>query len=173
MNEINWAKIDEIIERYKDKPGSIIPVLEETQSIVGYLPKEVLHKVADSLNISRSIVYGIVTFYSFFSILPRGKNVIRVCLGTACYVKGAEAILEKIKDFLRINTQEITSDGVFSLEAVRCIGACGLAPVLMINEDVYGHLDTKLNSLLTTLQDLRKDKDIDKNSEKDMEGLEK
>lgn len=140
MNDINWAKIDEVIERYKEKKGAVIPVLEEVQGIVGYLPKEVLCKVADSLNISRSIVYGIVTFYSFFSIKPRGRNVIRVCLGTACYVKGANAVLDKIKEVLKINTGELTSDRKFSLEAVRCVGACGLAPVLMINEDVHGHL---------------------------------
>ncbi|MEW6102638.1 MAG: NADH-quinone oxidoreductase subunit NuoE [bacterium] len=141
MNGIDWAKIDEIIKKYENKPGSVIPVLEETQGIVGYLPKEVLHRVADGLNISRSIVYGIVTFYSFFSIKPRGRNVIRVCLGTACYVKGADAILDRIKEVLKIDAGEITEDRRFSLEAVRCVGACGLAPVMMINEDVHGHLE--------------------------------
>ncbi len=149
MDEINWIKIDEIIEKYKDKKGAVIPVLEEVQVIVGYLPKEVLSRVADGLNISRSIVYGIVTFYSFFSIKPRGKNVIRVCLGTACYVKGAETILDRIKEVLKVEVSEITEDKRFSLEAVRCVGACGLAPVMMINEDVQGHLEPgKIDKIL-------------------------
>ncbi|MEW6007945.1 MAG: NADH-quinone oxidoreductase subunit NuoE [bacterium] len=151
--DIDWAKIDEIIKKYENKEGSVIPVLEETQGIVGYLPKEVLHRVADGLNISRSIVYGIVTFYSFFSIKPRGRNVARVCLGTACYVKGADAILNRIKEVLKIDTGEITEDRKFSLEAVRCVGACGLAPVMMINEDVHGHLEQgKIEEILESYQ---------------------
>ncbi|MEW6481547.1 MAG: NADH-quinone oxidoreductase subunit NuoE [bacterium] len=151
--DIDWAKIDEIIKKYENKEGSVIPVLEETQGMVGYLPKEVLDRVADGLNISRSIVYGIVTFYSFFSIKPRGRNVIRVCLGTACYVKGADAILNRIKEVLKIDTGEITEDRKFSLEAVRCVGACGLAPVMMINEDVHGHLEQgKIEKILETYQ---------------------
>ncbi|MEW6679838.1 MAG: NADH-quinone oxidoreductase subunit NuoE [bacterium] len=151
--DIDWVKIDEIIKKYENKEGSVIPVLEETQGIVGYLPKEVLGRVADGLNISRSIVYGIVTFYSFFSIKPRGRNVARVCLGTACYVKGADAILNRIKEVLKIDTGEITEDRKFSLEAVRCVGACGLAPVMMINEDVHGHLEQgKIEKILETYQ---------------------
>lgn len=149
MDEIDWTKIDEVIGRYKEKKGALIPVLEEVQGIVGYLPKDVLCKVADALNISRSIVYGIVTFYSFFSINPRGRNVIRVCLGTACYVKGGESILSRIKELLKIETGELTADKKFSLEAVRCLGTCGLAPVLMINDNVHAHLEpTKIEKIL-------------------------
>jgi NADH:ubiquinone oxidoreductase subunit E len=133
-----YRKIDEIIERYKDKPGSLIPVLQQAQDVCGYLPHIVQRYIARGLRMSPSVVFGVATFYSFFTLVPRGKHVIRVCLGTACYVKRSEEILDKIKDELDLEVGEITRDKKYSLEAVRCLGACGLAPVVVIGQDTYG-----------------------------------
>lgn len=133
-------KLNEIIEKYKNTKGALVPVLHEAQEVYGYLPLEVQKKIAEGLNIPLAEVYGIVTFYTQFSLNPKGKYKIQVCMGTACYVKGSGAILEKLKEKLEIDVGECTSDGKFSLEACRCIGACGLAPVIMINDDVYGRL---------------------------------
>ena len=133
-------KLLDVIEKYKDDPGAIMPVLQEAEEIYGYLPIEVQTIIADKLNIPLEEVYGVSTFYSQFSLTPKGKYHISVCLGTACYVKGAGKILEKIQQSLGIGAEECTPDGKFSLTACRCIGACGLAPVLTINDDVYGRL---------------------------------
>ena len=133
-----YLKIDAIVARYKDKPGSLIPVLQQAQEVCGYLPHAVQRYVARGLNMSPSVVFGVATFYSFFTLVPRGKHVIRVCLGTACYVKRSEEILEKIKDELDLEVGEVTRDKKYSLEAVRCLGACGLAPVVVIGQDTYG-----------------------------------
>ena len=133
-----YRKIDEIIARYKDKPGSLIPVLQQAQEVCGYLPHAVQRYVAQGMKMSPSVVFGVATFYSFFTLVPRGKHVIRVCLGTACYVKRSEEILEKIKDELDLEVGEVTRDKKYSLEAVRCLGACGLAPVVVIGQDTYG-----------------------------------
>jgi NADH:ubiquinone oxidoreductase subunit E len=133
-----FLRIDAIIARYKDKPGSLIPVLQQAQEVCGYLPPAVQRYVARGLNMSPSVVYGVATFYSFFTLVPRGKHVIRVCLGTACYVKRSEEILDKIKDELDLEVGEVTRDKRYSLEAVRCLGACGLAPVVVIGQDTYG-----------------------------------
>jgi NADH:ubiquinone oxidoreductase subunit E len=133
-----YRKIDEIVARYKDKPGSLIPVLQQAQEVCGYLPHAVQRYVAKGMNISPSVVFGVATFYSYFTLVPRGKNVIRVCLGTACYVKRSEEIIEKLKEELGINVGEVTKDRKYSLEAVRCLGACGLAPVVVIGHDTYG-----------------------------------
>lgn len=133
-----YRKIDEIVARYKDKPGSLIPVLQQAQNVCGYLPHAVQRYVARGLNMSPSVVFGVATFYSFFTLVPRGKHVIRVCLGTACYVNRSEEILDKIKDELDLGVGGITRDKRFSLEAVRCLGACGLAPVVVIGQDTYG-----------------------------------
>jgi len=130
----------ETIAKYKDTKGAVIPVLHEAQEIYGYLPLEVQKIISEELNIPLAEIYGIVTFYAQFSLYPRGQYNIQVCLGTACYVKGAGAILDELKKQLGINEGECTPDGRFSLEACRCIGACGLAPVIMINNDVYGRL---------------------------------
>jgi|Deesub1362A_J573_1020465.scaffolds.fasta_scaffold00013_9 NADH-quinone oxidoreductase subunit E/NADP-reducing hydrogenase subunit HndA len=132
------AKLDEIINRYKDKPGSLIPVLQEAQELVGYLPPVVQRHIARGLNLSVSEVHGVVSFYSFFTMKPKGKHNIRVCLGTACYVKRAEEILQKLKEILKIDIGEVTPDRTFSLESVRCLGACGLAPVVVVDKDTYG-----------------------------------
>ena len=133
-------KLLEIIEKYKDEPGAVMPVLQEAEGVYGYLPIEVQKIIAEKLDIPLEEVFGVSTFYSQFSLTPKGKYHISVCLGTACYVKGAGAIIEKIQQNLGIDAEECTPDGKFSLTACRCIGACGLAPVLTINDDVYGRL---------------------------------
>lgn len=128
------------IDELKHQKGALMPILQKAQDIYGYLPIEVQKIVAEGLDITVEEVYGVVTFYSQFTLNPKGRYNISVCLGTACYVKGANAIYEKFSDLLKIKGGECTSDGKFSLEACRCIGACGLAPVLTINEDVYGRI---------------------------------
>jgi NADH:ubiquinone oxidoreductase subunit E len=131
-------KLDEIIKRHRKKPGSLIPVLQESQELVGYLPPVVQRHIARGLNLSVSEVHGVVSFYSFFTMKPKGRHNIRVCLGTACYVKRAEEIVEKLKAILKIDLGEVTPDKSFSLESVRCLGACGLAPVVVVDKDTYG-----------------------------------
>ena len=132
--------LKEILSRYDKKERYLIPVLQEAQDEYGYLPEEVLTEIALGLNLSLSQVYGVVTFYSQFHQEPRGSNIIRVCMGTACHVRGGEAILNAIKDELGIDAGETTDDLEFTLESVACIGACGLAPVIMINDDTHGRL---------------------------------
>ena len=134
------VELYEVIEKYKDTRGALIPVLHGVQEIYGYLPMEVQKMVAEGLNVPLAEVYGVVTFYTQFTLTPKGKYKIGVCLGTACYVKGAGAIIDKIKDRLGLEVGECSEDGKYSLDATRCIGACGLAPVLTINDDVYGRL---------------------------------
>lgn len=131
------AAVEEIILKYWTKPGSLIPVLEEVQETVGYLPKEILAIVANGLRLPYSEVYGVVTFYSFFTMAPRGRHTVRCCLGTACYVRGGKKNLEKLREILKVEPGETTRDRRFSLETVRCLGACGLAPVITVNEDTY------------------------------------
>ena len=133
-------KLQAVIEEHKDMAGALMPVLQEAQEIYGYLPYEVQLMVAEGLNVPLEEVYGVVTFYSQFSLSPKGKYHISVCLGTACYVKGSGDILNKLSEILGIKSEECTPDGKFSLTACRCIGACGLAPVLTVNDDVYGRL---------------------------------
>lgn len=133
-------KLDQIIAKYKDTRGGLIPVLHEAQELYGYLPMAVQKQVAEGLGIALADVYGVVTFYTQFSLNPKGKYKVSVCLGTACYVKGAGPIFDKISSILKIKNGECTEDMLFSLDACRCIGACGLAPVIMINDDVYGRL---------------------------------
>lgn len=137
------AELDKVIEKYKKKPGSAIPVLQRAQEIVGYLPPFIQKRIAKGLNISPAEIHSIVSFYSFFTMKPRGDHTIRVCLGTACYVKGIETVLKKIKEVLKIDVSETTGDRKFSLETVRCLGACGLAPVMVIDQDTYGALTQK------------------------------
>ena len=130
-------KLLEVIAKNKDIPGALLPVLHEAQEIYGYLPIEVQQMVADGLNVSLSEVYGVATFYSRFSLTPKGKHQISVCLGTACYVKGSDKVLEEVEKMLGIKSGECTPDGLFSIDSCRCVGACGLAPVMMIDEEVY------------------------------------
>ena len=134
------AELKELIAEYKGQAGALIPVLQGAQEIYGYLPIEVQTMIADGLQVPLAEVYGVVTFYTQFSLNPKGEYKIGVCLGTACYVKGSGDILEKIKQDLGIDVDGCTPDGKFSLEATRCIGACGLAPVFTINDDVYGRI---------------------------------
>ena len=136
-----WEKIDQVIAKYKGRHGALIPVLKETQDICGYLPKKVQHRIAGGLHLSPSQVYGVVSFYTFFTIVPRGKHIIRLCLGTACYVKGSKQILDSLQRELHVEVGGITKDRKFSLEAVRCLGACGLAPVMVVGHDTYGMID--------------------------------
>lgn len=133
-------KLQEVIDRNKSVPGALLPILHEAQEIYGYLPIEVQQRVADGLGISLSEVYGVATFYSRFSLTPKGKHRISVCLGTACYVKGADKVLAEVEKKLGIKSGECTEDGLFSIDSCRCVGACGLAPVMMIGEEVYGKL---------------------------------
>ena len=136
-------EIDRVIKEYKDKPGSAIPVLQRCQQIVGYLPPEVQKHVAKGLNLTPAQIHSVVSFYSFFTMKPRGDHNIRICLGTACYVKRVEESLNKIKDDLKIGVGDVTEDKKFSLETVRCLGACGLAPVMVIDEETYGAVTPK------------------------------
>jgi NADH:ubiquinone oxidoreductase subunit E len=137
-----FEKIDQTILKYRGRHGALIPVLKEVQDICGYLPKKVQHRIAEGLNLSPSQVYGVVSFYAFFTTVPRGRNIIRVCLGTACYVKGSKLILNNLQRELDVEVGGITRDRKFSLEAVRCLGACGLAPVMVVGHDTYGMIDS-------------------------------
>ncbi len=130
------AKLREL----KDQKGALMPALQYAQELYGYLPYEVQQIVAEELDVSLSEVYGVVTFYSQFSLFPKGKYRIGICLGTACYVKGSGDIYEKLKSVLGIEGGQCTADRKFSLDATRCIGCCGLAPVMTVNEDVYGKI---------------------------------
>ena len=138
--EANYNKIKEICASFNNNPGELINVLHKTQEHFGYLPVEVQKAVAEFLGIPVGRVYGVVSFYSFFTMKPKGKYAISVCLGTACYVKGSQKIIDKISEELKIQPGDTTDDGKFTLNATRCLGACGLAPVMMIGEEVYGRL---------------------------------
>ena len=134
--ELN-ARLDDVIREYREKPGGLIPALQTAQALFGYLPEPVIRKIADGFGKPVSEVTGVVTFYSFFTLHPRGKFLVRVCLGTACYVRGGKEVLDAFKKKLGIDVGETTADRNFSLEVGRCFGACGMAPVVMVNETVY------------------------------------
>ncbi len=136
-----YDQLDRFIDKNISKPGCLMSILQEAQNIFGYLPLEVQKKVSIRLSIPVAQIYGVITFYSFFSLEPKGDNIVSVCMGTACYVKGADLVLEKIEKDLGIKAGECTEDGKFSINACRCIGACGLAPVITINDDVYGRVE--------------------------------
>jgi len=131
------ALVDAIIERHASKPGSLIPVLEEIQEAIGYLPKTIQRRVALGLRIPFGEVYGVTTFYSFFTMVPRGRHPVRCCLGTACYVRGGKKVLDKLVQILKIHPGETTPDRRYSLETVRCLGACGLAPTMVVDNDNF------------------------------------
>ncbi len=144
-----YARIAEVIEEYKDREGCLIQILHMAQGIYGYLPLELQRFIAEKLNKPLSEVSGVVTFYTFFSTKPRGENTIRVCLGTACYVRGGKKIIEKLREILGVEVGGTTDDGKFSLEVMRCIGACGLAPAITINDKVYKQVNPdKLRNIL-------------------------
>ena len=132
-----------VIEAHKGERGALMPVLHEAQTIYGYLPAEVQTVIAEHLNIPLAEVYGVATFYSRFTLQPKGKHQISVCLGTACYVKGSDKVLEAIEKELRITCGECTPDKKFSIDSCRCVGACGLAPVMIVDGEVYGKLTEK------------------------------
>jgi len=138
--DIRFDKVRDITKKFKETKGALIPVLHEVQKLFGFLPEQALQVVSEELNISMSEIYGVSTFYSQFALEPKGEHIIKVCLGTACYVKGAQDILERLSSDLEVEVGKTTSDGKFTLEAARCLGACGLAPVLMVDDKVYGRL---------------------------------
>jgi NADH:ubiquinone oxidoreductase subunit E len=133
-----WAAVDAVVSKHRGKPGALIPVLEEIQgSVTGYLPESVQRRVSSGLGIPLSQVYGVVTFYSFFTMTPRGKHQVRVCLGTACHVRGGQNVVEKLEHDLGIKPGECTPDRLFSLDIVRCLGCCALAPVMVVGENIH------------------------------------
>ncbi|MDD3568372.1 MAG: NADH-quinone oxidoreductase subunit NuoE [Bacteroidales bacterium] len=132
--------IDSLIEKYKGKKGSLIPLLQGAQSIYGYIPTAVFEKISEETGISLSDMYGVATFYAQFRLKPAGKHIIKVCHGTACHVQNADAITDAIKEALGVNDGETTPDRLFTLESVACLGCCSLAPVMMIGEETYGKL---------------------------------
>lgn len=147
MNEFKFTptqqqtnQFEQMLESLKTMPGALMSMLQKAQDIFGYLPQEVQVQIAQTLDIPVEEVYGVATFYSQFRLVPRGKYTVGVCLGTACYVKGSGQILDKIKEILKIEQGQTTPDGIFTLDATRCVGCCGLAPVMTINEDVYGKI---------------------------------
>lgn len=153
-------QLQAVFEKYKDVPGKLMPVLQEAQGIYGYLPYEVQQRISDALDVSISDVYGVATFYSQFNLTPKGKHRISVCLGTACYVKGADKILERLEERLGIKNGECTEDRMFSIDSCRCVGACGLAPVMMIDDKVYGKLDAdKVDEILDSYMKEREQND--------------
>ncbi len=145
------ARLDEVIAEYQGKPGALIPVLQIAQGIFGYLPECAMKRIAVGLGKSYSEVAGVVGFYSFFSTNPRGRHVVRVCLGTACYVRGGKQVLAALKQRLKIDVGQTTPDREFTLEVARCFGACGLAPAIMIDDDVHQRIKpAKLGAILDT-----------------------
>lgn len=134
-------QITEIVDRFKDEETPLMMVLEAIQTEYGYIPLEVQELVSKLMNIPVAEIYGVVTFYSFFSLTPKGKYVIGVCLGTACYVKGSQLVMDKFSELLKIKPGETTDDGLFTLDALRCIGACGIAPAISINGKVYPKME--------------------------------
>lgn len=144
------AKLDAIIAKHRGRPGGLIPVLEEAQVALEYLPVPVQRKIARALNLPFSRVYGVVTFYSFFTMVPRGRHTVRVCLGTACYVRGGKALAEALGKELSVEQGGTTPDRRFTYETVRCLGACGLGPVVIVNEDVHGRMKpSKIKEILS------------------------
>ena len=144
-----YPKLEEMIAQHKGKPSELIMALHKAQNLFGYLPKKVQQLVSERLNVPISVVSGVVTFYSFFSTVPKGRHIVKVCLGTACYVRGGQQTLQKLEKQLSTKTGGTTDDRRYSLDIVRCIGACGLAPAMLVDEDVYGRVkSTKLMDIL-------------------------
>ena len=135
-----FEKLAQVIQDHKEQKGALMPVLQEAQNIFGCVSEDVQKIIAEGLGVTLSEVYGVATFYSQFSLQPKGEYVCGVCLGTACYVKGSQAVLDKLCEELEIQPGDTTKDGKFTVQATRCLGACGLAPVMMINDDVFGRL---------------------------------
>jgi NADH-quinone oxidoreductase E subunit len=134
------SKIDTVLEKYHGRDGALIPVLQDAQDLYGYLPEAVLTRISQALNVSMSRIYGVVTFYSQFNLTPRGRHTVRVCRGTACHVRGGKSVRKAVQQFLGIRENETTEDLNFTFETVACLGACALAPVLLVNKNYYGKL---------------------------------
>ncbi|MDH5199293.1 MAG: NADH-quinone oxidoreductase subunit NuoE [Candidatus Bathyarchaeota archaeon] len=150
FNEENIAILKEIISKYGGRPEGLIEVLHQAQEAFGYIPKDVLVEIARGLNVPLTRVYGVVTFYNLFTMVPKGKHTISVCLGTSCYVRGGKRIMEHVKDLLQIEDGGTTEDRRFSLDVVRCVGACALSPVVTVDDDVYSHVTvTKIPEILS------------------------
>ena len=145
-----WTEIDAIIAANRDIPGSVIGVLRECQDVVGYLPVEMIDYISSGMNLSSSEVFGVASFYALFSFEPKGRHLIKVCMGTACYVKGIKEAISRIENQYNVKEGGVSEDRRFSLEAVRCLGACGLAPVVVVDQDTYG--DVKADSVIETLE---------------------
>lgn len=144
------SAIQKVINTYKDKEGCLITVLHLSQEIYGYLPLEIQRVIADGMGLTLSYVSSVVTFYSFFSMIPRADHTIKICMGTACYVRGGKRIVDRLEEVLGINVGETTDSGKFSIQITRCLGACGLAPVIMIDEDVYQQVNPdKIEKILS------------------------
>ena len=146
-------KVDHILDTFRGKPGCLIPVLEGCQTAVGYLPVELQEYIGRNLSIPGSTIYGVVTFYSFFSMVPKGRHTIKVCLGTACYVRGTKPIMNMLTEKLGLEVGQTTDDRRFSLQAVRCLGACGLAPVMVVDDDTHGAMTlNRIDGILNRYQ---------------------
>lgn len=154
LNQETIIKIKEIVARHKDKQGPIKLMLHDVQESLGYIPFQAMLEIADSCKVSVAKVYGVVTFYTQFTLQPKGKYVFNICMGTACYVKGAQAILDKLCELTKCNVNETSADNMFSIDATRCLGACGLAPVVILNGKVYG------NANIDTVYQMFKDHNI-------------
>jgi NADH-quinone oxidoreductase subunit E len=150
---IDLSLFEASINKYRGKKGNVIPLLQSAMSIYGYLPEAVFDKLEKELNISKSQMYGVATFYSQFRLLPVGKHIVKVCHGTACHVQNATELSESLEEALKIKDGETTPDGIFTLESVACLGCCSLAPVIMIGDDVYGKLDG--NAAIRIVNDIR------------------
>lgn len=142
VTEEMWGQIDSIVEENRSKPGSVITVLRQCQNVVGYLPVEIMEYIAAGLNLSRSDVFGVATFYALFSMEPKGRHTVKVCTGTACYVKGIKEVIARICNEYGLEEGSTDEQRRFSLEPVRCLGACGLAPVMVINTDTHGDVSS-------------------------------
>ncbi|MCK4289154.1 MAG: NADH-quinone oxidoreductase subunit NuoE [Bacteroidales bacterium] len=140
QEQVDVNLLDSLIEKYKDKKGNLIPLLQGTQDIFGYIPREAFEKISSEVGLELSDMYGVVTFYAQFRLNPVGKHIIKVCHGTACHVQNANAITDALKESLKVNDGETTEDGMFTLESVACLGCCSLAPVMMIDNDTSGKL---------------------------------
>ena len=168
-----YAGLDKIIEQYRREKGELIRILYGAQKLFGYLPREVQAYIAEKMDIPISEVNGVVTFYTLFVTEPKGRHTVSVCMGTACYVKGARDIMDSIKKELKLDAKESTDDGLFTLKSTRCIGACGMAPVVNVDEDIYGHLGAKdMSSILSKYSlDDSGVSDLTKANDSEKEGL--
>jgi len=150
INESMWPQIENIVQKHRPVPGSIIAALRESQDVVGYLPLELLDYIGQGMNLPRSEVYGVASFYALFSMTPKGRHTVKLCLGTACYVKGIKEVMSRVENQYKIKEGQTSEDRRFTLQGVRCLGACGLAPVMVVNQDTHG--DVKSDKIIDILE---------------------